>query len=68
MRHKRTQHSKDGGRHFPCDVPGCSYVDEKAFTTLGSLKTHKRTQHFEDNGRFSCDVPGCSYRGHKVFQ
>ena len=21
--HKLTQHSEDGGRHFPCDVPGC---------------------------------------------
>ena len=42
--HKRSQPSKDGGRHFPCGIFVC--------------RKHKRTQHSEDGGHhFPCDAP-----------
>merc|ERR1739848_672861 len=66
--HSRTQHSLDHGRQFSCDVPGCSRVGEKAFTTQHHVDEHKWTHHSKDIRRdFSCDVLGCWCIGKKAF-
>eukprot|EP00746_Dinoflagellata_sp_MGD_P007963 gnl/MRDRNA2_/MRDRNA2_115850_c0_seq1.p1 gnl/MRDRNA2_/MRDRNA2_115850_c0~~gnl/MRDRNA2_/MRDRNA2_115850_c0_seq1.p1 ORF type:complete len:310 (+),score=41.43 gnl/MRDRNA2_/MRDRNA2_115850_c0_seq1:126-1055(+) len=60
--HKRTKHSKNGGRNFPCDVSNCTYVGNKAFVLHSQLKHHKRIRHSENRGRdFPCNFPDCPH-------
>ena len=50
IEHKRTQHSRDGGRLFLCNVPDCLYFGDKAPTTKEGLNYERRTQHSNDGG------------------
>eukprot|EP00746_Dinoflagellata_sp_MGD_P135507 gnl/MRDRNA2_/MRDRNA2_69541_c0_seq2.p1 gnl/MRDRNA2_/MRDRNA2_69541_c0~~gnl/MRDRNA2_/MRDRNA2_69541_c0_seq2.p1 ORF type:complete len:213 (-),score=37.38 gnl/MRDRNA2_/MRDRNA2_69541_c0_seq2:3-641(-) len=66
--HKRTQHSEDGNRHFPCNFPYCRNKKERAFTRNYFLLRHMESQHSKDGGRsFACDVLGCDRSGDKAF-
>ena len=40
------QHSKDGGRDFPCDVPACSRIGEKALFEALARAAERRMGDF----------------------
>merc|ERR1712217_314627 len=46
---------------FECDVPGCSRVGDRGFTTLSNLRKHKLIMHSEEIALvIPSDVPGDS--------